>query len=197
MSVHLRTSPHPRRSNCFATSAPDVSTTSPGPVFRPGSFFDAPGARRRPPEAENAEKPPGAVFLASPGSEGTCVHLRTSAGRPSAGAGLLRRPPPRRRRPGTAGRGPRAGGETVRGGPRAHVCAVSRFPGLSSRTAQQLPAGLRNQDPHPSWLPSSLLAQQPGYASPTYSWYRSFGIALGAFTPGVVPGHQQCQQSPP
>ena len=42
--------------------SPDVSTTSLEPVFRPGSFFDGPGAGKRPPGAENVEKPPGAIF---------------------------------------------------------------------------------------------------------------------------------------
>ena len=36
---------------------PEVPTTSPGPVFHPGSIFDGPGARNRPPEAKNNEKP--------------------------------------------------------------------------------------------------------------------------------------------
>ena len=42
----------------FNTRSPDLSTTSQGPFFRPGSIFGAPGALRGPPEAENYEKPP-------------------------------------------------------------------------------------------------------------------------------------------
>ena len=35
--------------------SPEVPTTSPGPVFRPESISDGPGARRGPPEAEDAD----------------------------------------------------------------------------------------------------------------------------------------------
>ena len=41
---------------------PGVRRPSPGPVFHPESFFDGPGAGRGPPEAENIEKQPGAIF---------------------------------------------------------------------------------------------------------------------------------------
>jgi len=47
-----------RRLDLFRTSAPEVPTPGPGPLFHPESFFDGPGARRGPPEAENNEKPP-------------------------------------------------------------------------------------------------------------------------------------------
>ena len=42
---------------------PEVWTLSPGPVFHPESFFDGPGAGKRPSEAENVDKPPVAIFL--------------------------------------------------------------------------------------------------------------------------------------
>ena len=41
---------------------PEVWRPFLGPVFHPGSFFDGPGAGRRPRGAENVEKPPGAFF---------------------------------------------------------------------------------------------------------------------------------------
>ena len=49
---------------------PDVSAAS--LVFRPESLFDGPGARRRPPEAENVQKKRPLQFFAAPGSEGPC-----------------------------------------------------------------------------------------------------------------------------
>ena len=42
----------------FAT---EVWRPSPGPIFRPGVFFDGPRARRGPLGAENVEKPSGAI----------------------------------------------------------------------------------------------------------------------------------------
>ena len=72
----------------FATSALR------GPGFRPGSFFDGPGAGRRPPEAENVEKLPGAFFLrrldlrvllTARRGRGTAQRDGPRAGRPEAG----------------------------------------------------------------------------------------------------------------
>ena len=51
-------SPDIRCHDVFNTWSLEVPTTSPGLASRPGSIFDAPGALRWPPEAENTEKPP-------------------------------------------------------------------------------------------------------------------------------------------
>ena len=42
--------------------APELSTPSLGPVFRPGSFFVGPGAQYGPPGGRNGEKPAVTIF---------------------------------------------------------------------------------------------------------------------------------------
>ena len=63
----------------FNTRSPEAPTLSPGPVLRPGSFFDAPGALRGPPEAENGEKFPSRFFHDA-GDLGLCHPPRVGGG---------------------------------------------------------------------------------------------------------------------
>ena len=51
-----RTSDGVRCPQFFNARPLEVRRPSPGPVYRPGSIFDRPRARSRPPEAENREK---------------------------------------------------------------------------------------------------------------------------------------------
>ena len=54
--------PDLRRHDFFMTWAPELSTPSLGPVFRPGPFFVGPGAQYGPPGGRNSEKPAVTIF---------------------------------------------------------------------------------------------------------------------------------------
>ena len=168
--------PHPdlRRHDFFMTRAPELSTLSLGPVFRPGSFSVGPGAQCGPPGGRNREKPAVVIFSRrrrSGKEKAALARSRVRLGRARRGArGSDDANPDLRRREKIKaavfryfglreGRiGPRDPQKTTRGG--------KPVPGMGSRAPE--PASQKNLDagslgpapPHPP-PPASELTRDP------------------------------------